>query len=229
MFGASGCVLLAWAAFCAAPRGVATATRPTTAPALRLPHIQVDLDRKRVEIDCEAVVPPDPLEFVLCLNNTVEHESLLRTQARASHIHMGLLLLGLEPGRPLREESPGRWRAPEGPRLRLEVEWEQEGRTLRRPVHELLRPVRGQRAATPPAWVFVGSRIMDDGNYAADITGYLVTLVNFELALIDVSELASSSNEQLLWAADVDRTPRRGQKVRLIIEPLPGVERGKAP
>ena len=38
---------------------------------------------------------------------------------------------------------------------------------------------------------------MDDGVYAADVTGYIVSIVNFDLSLIDVPALARNANETL--------------------------------
>ena len=66
----------------------------------------------------------------------------------------------------------------------------------------------------PLTWVFAGSKIMPEKVYAADVTGYLVTVINFELAVIDVPLLASSANETLvvfgLWGgALADAMDRR--------------------
>ena len=62
---------------------------------------------------------------------------------------------------------------------------------------------------------------MENGNYAADSTGYLEpSIVNFDLTVIDVPQLASSSNELLEWERNPDTTPKAGTKVTMVIEPV---------
>jgi len=54
------------------------------------------------------------------------------------------------------------------------------------PAYKLMREIKTKKAMPPSTWIFAGSRLMPDGNYAADIDGYVVTIVNFDLTLIDV-------------------------------------------
>src|SRR5437764_4398458 len=70
---------------------------------------------------------------------------------------------------------------------------------------------------------------MPDGKYAADATGYIVTVVNFDYAVIDVPELASSSNDLLEWERNPDITPKAGTKVWMVIEPAGKDDKSKAP
>lgn len=91
----------------------APSTSQTDSTALRevFPHVRVDAQAKLIEID--AIVPIDAhdpqtpnvyLEVVLCTADSKEHESLVMTRARASHVHAALLLIGLQPGSPGRVE-----------------------------------------------------------------------------------------------------------------------------
>lgn len=95
------------------PQTPAQATSITKGEALRevFPNVRVDAQAKIVEID--AIVPIDAhdpqtpnvyLEVVLCTADSKEHESLVMTRARASHVHAALLLIGLQPGSPGRVE-----------------------------------------------------------------------------------------------------------------------------
>jgi hypothetical protein len=43
---------------------------PSTQPAGKLPHIQVDAKAKEVRVDCEAVKADYPLEFLAVVTNT---------------------------------------------------------------------------------------------------------------------------------------------------------------
>ena len=76
----------------------------------------------------------------------------------------------------------------------------------------------------PMTWIFAGSRMMDNGVYAADQTGYIVSVVNFDLTLIDIPKLASSANETLEWETNTDLMPPAGTKVTMVISPAGAVE-----
>src|SRR5436309_3522993 len=75
----------------------------------------------------------------------------------------------------------------------------------------------------------------EDGKYAADTTVYIVSVVNFDLTVIDIPELASSANETLEWEYNPDVVPAKGATVWMIIEPAgkdattkPAIEKTKA-
>jgi len=69
-------------------------------------------------------------------------------------------------------------------------------------------------------WIFAGSRVLPEVGYGADAEGYVVSIVNFELTLIDVPKLASSANETLEWETNLDIMPPLGSPMTMIIEPL---------
>lgn len=210
----------------AAPRG-ATSTPAVAAPGAKLPHVQVDVQRKQIRVECEMLGVDAPLEFFVVLNGTNEHESVLRSEAKPSHIHLALIMLGLEPGEPVKfSEQTKRWMPPHGPPLNLSVEFEKDGKLVTWPATKLMRDIKSKQTMPQHPWVFVGSRVMDDGTYAADVTGYTVSVVNFELSLIDIPQLASNANETLEWQIDKDIAPPAGTKVTMIIEPTGG---GQAP
>src|SRR5690242_9732970 len=76
-----------------------TASRPATQPlgaTDKLPFIHVDSQSKQLRVECESIECKNPLEFFCVVAGTNEHESVLRTRARPQHIHLGLLMLGLQ-------------------------------------------------------------------------------------------------------------------------------------
>ncbi len=193
---------------------------PATQPAAnKMAHVDVDIQKKQVRVECDQVNAQMPLEFFCCATNTQEHETVLRTLAKASHIHMGLLMLGLQPGEPVHYiEAEKKWMPPKGAPLSISCEFEKDNKTVVVPAYRMMRNVKNKKEMPPCHWVFTGSRLNEDG-YAADMTGYTVTVVNFDMALIDVPELASSSNEKLEWEYNPDLCPKKGSKVTMIIEP----------
>jgi hypothetical protein len=189
-------------------------------------HLQIDAARKQVRVEAEMLGVQAPLEFFACVSGSAEHEAVMRSPVKPSDLHTALLVLGLQPGEPVRyAEGAKKWLPPHGPPLHLTVEWtDKDGRPQRVPAYRLMRDVKRKREMPAMTWTFVGSRVTPDGTYAADATGYLVSVVNFELTVIDIPQLASSSNESLEWELNPDVAPAAGTKLSLVIEPAGGVQ-----
>jgi hypothetical protein len=198
----------------------AFAAAPASQAVGNLPHIQVDAKNKQVRVECEALHVVAPLEFFCCVTGTNEHESVLRSKVKPSHLHLALLMIGLEPGKPASySEAAKKWTPPHGPPINITCEFEKDGKTMRVPAYRLMRDIKTKKEMSPLTWIFVGSKTMDDGVYAADATGYLVSIVNFDLTVIDVPQVASSANETLEWEINPDLMPEKLTKVTMIIEP----------
>ena len=186
----------------------------------KLPHVTFDVKRRQVRVECEALAVEAPLEFFCVRVGGSEHESVLRTPAKPSDIHTALLALGLQPGRPVRySEAMNKWLPPQGPPLSITLEWQKDGKTVSVPAYRCMRDLKTKAEMKPLHWVFCGSRVMDDGEFAADVTGYVVSVVNFDLTLIDIPEVASNSNELLEWQRNPDVAPPAMTKVTMVIEP----------
>jgi len=194
---------------------------PTTRPAEgKLPHLQVNLARHQVRVECEAINAEERLEFLVCSTGTKEYESVLRSRARPSHLHLAMLMLGLQPGEPVKfNEADNTFAPPRGPALKLTCEFQREGKIIVIPASRLMRSVKDKTAMPEVNWVFVGASTLEDGEYAADVTGYLITVVNFEHTVIDIPEVRSSKNESLEWEINPDVMPKRNTPIWLIIEP----------
>jgi hypothetical protein len=189
----------------------------------KLPHVTFDVKKRQVRVDCESLDVDAPLEFFCVVSGTAEHESVLRTPVKPSDLHTALLAVGLEPGEPVRySEGLKKWLPPRGPPLQISIEWAKDGKTIAYPANRLMRNVKTQKEMPATTWIFAGSRQMPDGNYAADATGYVVSVVNFDLTVIDIPQLASNSNELLEWQRNPALVPPRGTKVTMVIEPAGG-------
>jgi hypothetical protein len=197
--------------------------------ASKMPHMRVDVKNKQVWVECQALNPQMPLEFFCCMTGTAEHEAVLRSEVQPSHLHLGLLMLGLTPGEPVHfSKAADKWLPPHGPPLQISCEWQDKnGKTVHVPAYRMMRGVKSKKEMPPMTWIFAGSRIMEDKRYAADTTGYIVSVVNFDLTVIDIPELASSANETLEWEYNASLVPTKGTKIWMIIEPA-GKETPKA-
>ncbi len=115
------------------------------------PGVRLDPDARAVEFDAEVspMLIPDQraplffLEQLVCSPDTREHESLLVTRVRPSHIHAALLLAGMTPG------EPGRWRMHEDRLVPIDPTGE------RVELRFVFRPATGGAAvaADPLTWI----------------------------------------------------------------------------
>jgi hypothetical protein len=203
------------------PQGCAAEAPAGDSPKVgKLPHVEFDAARKQVRVECEMLACDAPLEFFCCVKGTNDYEAMIRSEVKPSNLHLALLAIGLKPGQPLQySEAAKRWIPPQGPPLQIMMEYEKDGKKVSVPSWTWMREAKSKKTAPAFTWVFAGSRVMPDGKYAADVTGYLVSIVNFDLTVIDVPELKSSSNELLEWERNPDTTPKAGTKVTMVIEP----------
>jgi hypothetical protein len=215
------CTLLVAGAAASADNAAAPATQPSESGGSGpLRDVQIDLKNRQIRVECEALHAHMPLEFFCVVRGGQEHETVLRTDARPSTIHFGLLAMGLKPGEPAHVNQATRlWYPPTGPPLKISCEYSLNGKTIVVPANRMMRSVKTKQEMPPMTWVFDGSRILPDGRYAADLTGYVVSMVNFDLTMIDVPELASNANETLEWEYNPALVPPLGAPVTMIIEP----------
>jgi len=200
------------------------------------PHIRVDAEARTVEFDARVPITLDDpdapfvyLEVVACIPDTKEHEALLVTQARPSHIHAALLLLGLEPGQPGRWEWEGdtlRSHPPEGPFVRVEFIYDSaaEERVVASPQEWIVNAETGEPFPAGD-WRFAGSRMVQwQGRefYDADGAGTLIGLTTFGSETLAWPEMISheAAIEEPVWIANPMATPPLDTPVTVRLTPL---------
>lgn len=209
-----------------APLGAQDAAPKATEP---FPGVRVDLGAGTVEFD--GFVPIDAhnddtptvyLEQIICTPDTREHETLVVTRAKPSHIHAALLMIGLQPGKPGAWEFEGeqvKFLPPEGDAVRMEFLWSD--------------PQGVEHADDPASWVrhattgvplptqrflFAGSRFVRRGGaevYDADGAGTVAGLATFgsELLAWPTGINPEAAIDEPVWIADRATTPLAGTEV----------------
>lgn len=206
------------------------------------PHLRINTQERWLEFD--GIVPitvddPDAptvyLEQVVCGRESPEipagkeHESLVATNAKGSHIHAGLLLLGLEPGQPVRwsTEEDGSIKAhePEGPPVRVEFIWTgDDGTEEKASPQDWIRHESSGERFPDGHWLFAGSLFVDFGAgevYDADRSGTLVGLSSFGTEVLSWNTPIhhESGIAVPVWTANNDTVPefKTPVKVRLYV------------
>ncbi len=198
------------------------------------PHIRIDIGAKAVELD--ATVPirlDDPraprvyLEQLVCIPDTKEHEVVLVTKARPSHVHAALLAIGLEPGKPATWRQEGVRMipiAPEGDAVRVTLHYTSAaGDKVKAEPRTWIKNAATGEHWPEGDWVFAGSITKERQGrdiYEADAGGTLVGLTSFGTEVVAWPRIISpdSQIEEPEWIADAATVPPMGTKVTVRLE-----------
>ncbi len=200
------------------------------------PGVRADVKAKLVEFDGEVPIdchsPETPLvylEVMVCTPDTKEHESLVMTRAKPSHVHAALLACGLTPGKP----GSWSWNAaekkmesipPEGAPLRVSIAHaDASGKEVEALASDWVLGAKGSEPFKPkdpsqPGWAFAGSKMAVRSGaevYDADGTGTLVGLTTFGAETIAWRDVLSheAAVHEPEWVANAKLVPKVGTKV----------------
>lgn len=181
--------------------------------------VWIDSKGKRVVVGGTIAVDKGPIEYFACPKGTKEHESIVATRSKAQLVHVGLLAIGLIPGKPVSFDPE--YVAATGPVVRVTMRWQDKaGHVQELPAQQWIRDTRTGKPMQED-WVFAGSAFWTDPSdgkeyYQAD-GGDLVCLSNFPTAMLDVTIESSQSNDALLFDAFEGRVPPKGTDVEMIL------------
>lgn len=199
---------------------------PATKPAGRVvdfgPGLRIDYRVPQVEVDSEVVLRQGALELFAYSRAQVpkEHETILRTDVQCERVYQALYLIGLVAGRPMRYDMETKTvEMPTGDPVEVWVRYEQEGRTREHSACDWMLDASTKKPLTRTHWLFTGSRREEDGQFAANIEGTLVTVVDFPSSLLSLPASHSESDSQLWLMAHTDSIPPNGTRVILILRP----------
>ncbi len=186
------------------------------------PSLWFDPEGKQLILRARVALREGPLEHLLCLKGTKEHEAVLATPASPRRIHAGLLLTGAEPGHPIRFLP--KFVPPSGSPIGIEVHWTEEGKPRRADAREWVKDERTGAALTTD-WVFAGSELYVDPTtkakvYAAD-DGDLITVANFASSILDLPFASTANDAGRTFVANTVLIPPRGTPVTLFLRPRP--------
>jgi hypothetical protein len=204
------------------PREAAEADTIQPDPAWKAlgPSLWFDAKGRRLVLRARVVLREGPLEHLLCLKGTKEHEAILASDAVPYQIHAGLLATGARKGQPV--QFLPKFVPPTGDPVAIEIHWRQNGMAHHADARDW---VRDERAKTTLKldWVFAGSEMIEDPAtkktiYAAE-DGDLFTVANFSNAILDLPFASSADDADRIYVANTERIPPRGTLVFLLLKP----------
>lgn len=196
---------------------------------LDLPNVKINIEEWSADVDAKVCDDYGLLEVVACLKGTRDHESVVSTEAKPSHIHTALLLLGGVPGSPamqqMLQEDPPRFRSilPSGSPVKVSlVIKDEQGVAKERPVSDFIIRAKDEyeEAVNPgtekgkkvehfptDTFLFAGSVLLPaEGDtprrYLADTEGNIVSISTFGDEVLCLPDIRDKSNDSLIWQAD---------------------------
>lgn len=186
------------------------------------PGLRIDYRVPQVEVDGEIILREGALELFAYAKAPTpkEHESIVLLRTPPHLIFQALGLIGLMPGQPMRYlPELKKIRPPSGDKVDVLVRYEKDGRTVESSACDWMYDVEAKAPMARTPWLFTGSQRLEDGNFAADIEGTVVTVVDFDSSLLALPDLHTDSDAELWLKANSDVIPPVGTKVTLILRP----------
>jgi hypothetical protein len=182
-------------------------------------------DRRYVLISAAVAYQPGQFcEYFLCRKDTKEYESVLVADVEPLRVHEALLAARAKSGSPVQYEP--KFRPPQGDKIKVTLQWEENGRRKSVPAQSWLRD-RKTRQEMACDWVFAGSIFEPNPldtkgapTYLANLDGIVMTLANFQTAVLDVSILSAAQRDLQEFEAFDEHIPAAGTKVSVILEPV---------
>ena len=192
--------------------------------------VTINADERYIDVKAKVCLRVGEfLEMFACIKDTREHESVVVLEAMPSTMHLGLLLLGLEPGSPLKydiDENPPKLIPPKGPKVKVFVVREIAGQMRETPANRWIKDNKTGDMMKDNTWLFAGSEVgtyEGKTHYHADINGSAISLVNFGDDLLTLPNKMTHENtsHDKVWAPRTKAIPPVGTAVtiRLRVEP----------
>ena len=194
---------------------------------MRIGEVTFRPESREIRIPTRVNMTAGLLEFVLVHVNGKVHESLLVTEANATHLNIALKLLRYQPSeelfRLLEDDGSVSDKYPEVPaatraaaRVRLAVEWKEGQESKSAPLHEWIASAVTERPMPEPPWVYGGSYVLE-GRFAAETSGDIIATFVTRNALINYGGKDNEDDEA--WIPAPRRVPPEGTPVTVVISP----------
>ncbi|MFN3198071.1 MAG: YdjY domain-containing protein [Bradymonadia bacterium] len=187
----------------------------------RVGKVEVDREAGTVRIPGRLNMKEGILEYFAVATMGKLHESVLELLAEPSHIHLGLILIDLEPSKYVSDPKEGRKVVKAGSQVKMFIEWlaPDTKKMVQMPAEHWLYNRKLKGSPTARNWVFTGS-FFYNGQYAADNDRSVVALVPDGTAII--GNVADDGNpyrgDGLGFEVYRERVPPLGTPVAFVIQ-----------
>lgn len=212
---------------------------------LEMPGVKINVDEWSVDVDAVVTLHDGFLELLACIKDTKEHESLISVNAKPSHIHTALLLIGGVPGNPAMRQVVGEGEEarfvdlpPRGGMVDVFLVIDSGEGPKEIPINQFIK--KGQddyhhgtveEQAEPAlelypthSFMFTGSVLVERDKegprqYVADYSGHVISMVTFGDELLSTPDIHDDANHSLMWAVHSTGLPAVDAAVTLRLKP----------
>jgi hypothetical protein len=178
---------------------------------------KVKLDQRHRSVTLPAVLEKAKglMEYFLVTTYGKTHESILKTEAQPYHIHLAMLLLGVDgpgsaefPGSPTNGVPgpvihPSKETIP-GNKVAIDVKWNTPQGETRHTAQDLIYKNDSQAVMEQGHWVYNGSLIVNN-KFLAQMDGSVISLVTDPVALIN--NIGPGHDNDLIWEPNTNNLP----------------------
>jgi hypothetical protein len=212
---------------------------------LVIPCVKINLEERCVDIESRVCRREGMLELIACTKDSKEHESIIMIEAKPSHVHTALLLLGAKPGNPAMQEALNpemtrfRFTPPSGNPVDVFLVFKDaQGKETEHPINEFIKAADQDEGTGIPnaakipkaakkfpthTFLFAGSILEGEDKgprrYLCDANGNVISLATFGDELLCLPEVHDHSNGALIWEVDGDKLPELNSKIILRLRP----------
>lgn len=172
---------------------------------------------------CKQDVYPElkgALEYILVNRGGKSYECLFEAQVDARAVLEGLQRAGAKPGKPAQIEED-KTIVPEGSKVRVWVEWKQDGKERRDPIEAFVLDGKTKKPMESKGWLFTGSKKAFNPATEKQDLQVLLTKNLATLYWIDGSALLTNpefSKDGGRYRTNQDLFPGEGTSVRIVLE-----------
>ena len=184
----------------------------------------IDLKRQEVRVKVRVCLARGILEFITVMRGGRDHEAVFSTTCLSSNLHTALLMIGMEPYSFI-PDNPGWYEKARKSksRIRIEVEFDDQGQKRRVPIGELLKNREVKGGDTEDTWVFTGSffrKHEDKSVYAADYSDVVISIIPAPEAVIQyAAETGTPYSSDNLGIEVAGAIVEVGTEVMLVLSP----------
>ncbi|MFC1671900.1 YdjY domain-containing protein [Planctomycetota bacterium] len=189
------------------------------------PGLEIDIEKKSVTATGKVCLTKGIVEYLIVAGGGKEYESVLSMDAKPSHLHAALLMVGGQVGK-VAEELMGddKAKAKDKPDkaaslFTMNVEWIDDGKKVSFPGEMLLHDREKKTTGRDLAWAFTGSMFykLEDGRerYLADEDGSIVATYYDDGAILNLAVQSKDPYRGSSFGYEVNekRIPPKGTTV----------------
>jgi len=205
-------------------------------PQFKLKHLTFNRDERFVDLDAKVCRrKADWLELIACTPGTKEHESIVTVSARPRDIGLALVLIGLEPGSPIRwrekEDGDFEMLPPTGAKVAVSyvIKDKRTDRMVEIPANRWVLNQKTGKVMPDNVWLFTGSVIYEEEDsetgkvrkmYSADQSGVVISIVNFGDEVMCRPTDMTRENDESTWGTNTEAIPAVGTELIVRLRPI---------